>query len=120
MASASKSPASTPPARRRSFITRSSIGAIGMRGVERRYSILVLLKKKIRPDCQSVHVGVHETIEGLAGCADDGLAPYVEAGIYDEAASCFFLECGYHLVIAGIIFFWHRLEACRVVEVRDR
>ena len=44
---------------------------------------MVLLKEK-RAKCQRIQVGGKICIYGLTGCADDGLATYIERGVEEH------------------------------------
>src|SRR5262249_25230150 len=81
---------------------------------------LTRLLEQERPEDEAVHLGPHEAQPRMARRADDRLAADVEGRVHEDRAAGELLEAREEGVVEGVRLGVHRLDARRVVDVRDR
>src|SRR5258706_2019735 len=98
----------------------SSVRVEGILIVELERRILPRLVEEAVADDERLDLGTHEAAERVLGRADDRLAAHVEAGVDEHRAAGRRLERLEQAVETGVGLLVHRLDARRVVDVRDR
>src|SRR5207253_2034234 len=78
------------------------------------------LVEEERAEDEVVHLGPHEAEVGIARRAHDRLAPDVEARVHEDGAARERVEATQQRVVDRVRLGVHRLDARRVIDVRDR
>src|SRR5271155_1327429 len=82
--------------------------------------ILPCFIEKAIADCQRIDRGSHKASPRVFGRARDRLATHVEAGVYEDRASCALTEGAEQRMVACVGLAMHGLNARRIINVRDR
>src|SRR5208283_666845 len=82
--------------------------------------ILPCFIEKAIADCQRFDRGSRKASPRIFGRTRDRLAAHVEAGVYEDRASCALAEGAEQRMVAWVGLAIHGLNARRVVHVRDR